>query len=202
MEYSWKIENIDSVSNTMTVNYRFNTSYQMDPILVNMSLCPAGVNINEHIKNYVPKSQLESGGKFNASAVAGLQGYDSVYVDSVTPMESISLDDYKKLKLEELAAARYEFETSGLDVAGTLVNTSRTSQAILTSAYISLKNNLISSVDWKDNAGNFITLGLPEIEALSAAVSNHVQAAFTKEKDLVVLVMAAVTKSEVDTIVW
>jgi len=202
MEYSWKIEHIDEVNKTMTVSYMFNTSYQMEPILINMSLCPAGVNINEHIKNYAPKTQLEPGGKFNASVVIGLQGYDSVYVDSIIPMSSISLDDYKKLKLEELAAKRYEFETSGLNVDGTLVDTSRTSQAILTSAYISLKNNLISSVDWKDNAGNFITLGLPEIEALSAAVSNHVQAAFTKEKDLIVLVMAAVTKSEVDTIVW
>jgi hypothetical protein len=202
MEYSWKIESVDEVTNTMTVKYTFNTSYPMEPILVNMARCPAGVNVGEHVRNNAPVSKLDRGGKFNASATTGLQGYDSVYVESIMKMDSISLDDYKKLKLEELAAKRYEFETSGLDLGGTKIDTSRSSQAILTAAYISLKNNLIQSVDWKDESGTFVTLSLAEIEVLSTAVSVHVQQAFTKEKDLTALVLAAGTKAEVDTIVW
>lgn len=202
MEYSWKIEHVDTVTNTMTVKYVFNTSYPLDPVLVNMTRCPAGVNVNDHIRQHTPTSILAPGSSYNNSAVAGMSGIDSVYVDSVVVMSDVSLDDYKKLKLEELAAKRYEFETAGLDLGDTKVDTSRSSQAILTAAYISLKNNLISSVDWKDESGTFVTLGLTEIEMLSTAVSMHVQSAFTKEKDLTALVLAAGTKSEVDTIVW
>lgn len=202
MEYSWKIEHIDGVANTMTVKYTFNTSYPADPVLVNMSRCPAGVNVNDHIKQHAPTSILAPGSLYNNSAVAGMSGLDSVYVDSIVKMDTVSLDDYKKLKLEELAAKRFEFETAGLDLGSTKVDTSRTSQAILTAAYISLKNNLISSVDWKDTSGAFVTLGLTEIEMLSTAVSVHVQTAFSKEKDLTALVLAAATKSEVDAIVW
>ena len=202
MEYSWKIEHVDDVNNTMTVRYTFNTSYPMDPVLVNMSRCPAGINVNDHIKMHAPTHVLAPGSKYNNSASVGLTGIDAVYVDAIVKMDSISLADYKKLKLEEIAAKRYEFEVSGLDLGGTKVDTSRSSQAILTAAYISMKNNLISSVDWKDQSGTFVSLGLAEIEALSIAVSTHVQSAFTKEKNLTALVMAATTKSEVDTIVW
>lgn len=202
MEYSWKIEHIDDVTNTMTVKYTFNTSYPLEPVLVNMSRCPAGVNVNDHVRQHAPTSVLTPGSLYNNSAVVGMTGLDYVYVDSIVVMDTVSLDDYKKLKLEELAAKRFEFETGGLELGATKVDTSRQSQAILTAAYISLKNNLITSVDWKDESGAFITLGLAEIEALSTAVSMHVQQAFTKEKDLTALVLAAGTKSEVDAIVW
>jgi hypothetical protein len=202
MEYSWEIDSIDNVSNTMTVKYVFNTSHQADPILVNISKCPAGVNINDHVKRHAPTTLLVSGGTYNSSVVPGQRGIDSVYVDSVTAPADITLEDYKKLKLEEIAAKRYEFETSGFNLGGTAVNTSRESQAILTSAYISLKNNLITSVDWKDSSGTFVTLGLPEIEMLSTAVSTHVQSAFSKEKLLTEQVALALNKTDVDLVKW
>jgi hypothetical protein len=202
MEYSWEIDSVDNVSNTMTVKYVFNTSYQAEPILVNISKCPAGVNITDHVMLHAPTTQLVSGGIYNSSVVPGQKGMGSVYIDSIITAADITLEDYKKLKLEEIAAKRYEFETSGLTLNGTVIDTSRESQSILTSAYISLKNNLITSVDWKDSTGVFVTLGLAEIEALSAAVSAHVQSAFTKEKMLTEQVTAATTKSEVDVIKW
>jgi hypothetical protein len=202
MEYSWKIEHVDDVNNTMTVQYTFNTSYPMDPVLVNMSRVPAGVNVNDHIKMHAPTHVLAPGAKYNNSASTGLSGMDAVYVDAIVKMDTISLEDYKKLKLEEIAAKRYEFEVSGLTIGDTMIDTSRTSQAILTAAYISLKNNLISSVDWKGRDGVFVTLDLATVEMLSTAVSTHVQTAFTKEKNLTILVAAATTKSEVDAIVW
>ena len=202
MEYSWKIEHVDDVNNTMTVQYTFNTSYPMDPVLVNMSRVPAGVNVNDHIKMHAPTHVLAPGAKYNNSASIGLTGMDAVYVDAIVKMDTISLEDYKKLKIEELAAKRYEFETSGLTLGDTLIDTSRTSQAILTSAYISLKNGLLTSVDWKGRDGVFVTLDLTAVEMLSRAVTAHVQSAFTKEKELNDLVAAATTKSEVDTIVW
>jgi hypothetical protein len=202
MEYSWKIEHIDETSNTMSVRYLFNTSYPMDPILVNMVRCPAGVNITDHVKLHVPSTALQAGAKFNNSAVAGVTGLDSIYVENAVKLDSLTLAAYKQLKIEELASARFNYEVSGLVIGGNKIDTSRSSQAILTAAYISLKNNLITSVDWKNQSGTFVTLGLAEIEALSTAVSQFVQAAFTKEKDLNLLVNAATTKSEVDAIVW
>lgn len=201
MEYSWEINSIDDVSNTMTVKYMFNTSYQLDPVLVNIQKCPAGVNIADHISLYAPTTQLAPPKKYNSAAV-GQTGVGSVYVDTITYPSDLTLSDYKKLKLEEIAAARYTFETSGLLLNGTFIDTSRESQSILTSAYISLKNSLISSVDWKDSTGTFVTLGLSEIEMLSTAVSTHVQAAFSKEKLLTAQVTAAVNKTEVDAVKW
>lgn len=202
MEYSWKIDNIDEVSGTMTVSYTFNTSYPTEPILVNMTRCPAGMNVNEHVRTHAPTSMFSVGSKFNNSAVAGLSGIDSVYVENIVKLDTLSLDDYKKLKYEELAAKRYEHEVGGIYLGTSKIDTSRSSQAILTAAYISIKNGLIPSVDWKDADGTWNTLGLAEIEAVSTAVSTHVQAAFTKEKDLMTLVAAATSKPEVDSIVW
>lgn len=202
MEYSWEIDSVDNLSNTMTVKYVFNTSYPADPVLVNMSKCPAGVNITDHVKIHAPTTQLASKDIFNSSVVPGQKGMGSVYVDSIIALGDVTLEDYKKLKLEEIAAKRYEFETSGFSLGSTVVDTSRESQSILTSAYISLKNNLITSVDWKDSTGTFVTLGLAEIEALSTAVSSHVQSAFTKEKLLTEQVTLALDKAEVDLVKW
>ena len=202
MEYSWEIDSIDDVSNTMTVKYVFNTSYQADPMIVNMSKCPAGVNITEHVKIHAPTTQLVSGDLYNNSVTPGQKGVDSVSVDGIINKADISLNDHKKLKLEEIANDRYVFETSGLNLGGTTIDTSRVSQSILTSAYISLKNNLIDSIDWKDSSGEFVSLSLADIEALSAAVSSHVRAAFTKEKVLSTQVKSATSKAEVDSVIW
>jgi hypothetical protein len=160
------------------------------------------VNVNDHIRQHTPTSVLSPGGLYNNSAVTGMTGLDSVYVDSIIKMDSITLDDYKKLKREELAAKRFEYETSGFDFNGIRVDTSRQSQATLGNAYVSMKNNLIPSVDWKDSTGNFITLTLTQVEPLAIAVAEFVQAAFSKEKTLIQLVNAATTKSEVDLVVW
>lgn len=202
MEYSWKIENVDDVTNTMTVKYTFNVSYPLESVLVNMSRCPAGVNVTDHIRQHAPTNILAPGGLYNNSAITGSQGIDSVYVDSIVKMDSISLVDYKKLKLEELAAKRFEYETGGFEFNGIKVDTSRQSQATLGNAYVSMKNGLISSVDWKDSNGNFVTLTLDQIEPLSVAVAEFVQLAFSKEKSLAQLVDIATTKSQVDLVVW
>jgi len=202
MEYSWKIENIDDVTNTMTVKYLFNSAYQMEPVLVNMTKCPAGVLLTTHIKNHVPASLMTFSTKYDESVTLGTEGVSSIYIENYLTPDTMSLDDIRRLKLEEIATERYKYETSGVYFSGSMIDTTRESQAILSSAYISLKNGLITFVDWKDKSGNFVTLGLTEIEAISSAVSSHVQSAFTKEKTLTELVLAAQTKEEINDIKW
>lgn len=58
------------------------------------------------------------------------------------------------------------------------------------------------TVDWKLGNGQFITLNSPTIIALAGAVLAHVQAQFTQEKDLNILVDQATTFEELNAIVW
>lgn len=81
-----------------------------------------------------------------------------------------------------VAKQRYEKEVSGLEINGSKILTDRESQAQLNGAYVSLKNNLVTSIDWKASNGSWVVLTLTEVEPLATAVSMHVQNCFTEEK--------------------
>lgn len=93
----------------------------------------------------------------------------------------VTLSAAKKKKLADLAAYRYQRETGGLSVNGMSILTDRESQAQLTSAYVSLKFGLKSSIDWKGTNG-WTSLTLAEIEPIAQLVLHHVQNGFTMEK--------------------
>lgn len=112
-----------------------------------------------------------------------------------------TLEEAKVLKLAELATARYREETGGIIAGGVTIATDRESQAMLTGAYVSLKQGLVQTVNWKgDNGWSAVTL--TEIEPIAQAVGQHVQACFTKESQLAAQVTAAATVEEVAAIAW
>lgn len=112
-----------------------------------------------------------------------------------------TLEEAKALKLAELATARYREETGGIIVGGVTIATDRESQAMLTGAYVSLKQGLVEAVNWKGDDG-WVPSTLAEIEPIAQAVGQHVQACFTREKGLAAQVTAATTAEEVNAIVW
>lgn len=112
-----------------------------------------------------------------------------------------TLTEAKADKLQELSEARYLAETGGIEVNNLTIATDRESQAMLTGAYVSLKQGLVQTVNWKgDNGWSAVTL--TEIEPIAQAVGQHVQACFTKESQLAAQVTAAATVEEVAAIAW
>ena len=112
-----------------------------------------------------------------------------------------TLAESKAAKLAELAAARYTEEIGGIVVGSVTIATDRESQAMMTGAYVSLKQGLMQSVNWKGDDG-WVTATLTEIEPIAQAVGQHIQACFTKESQLAAQVAAAETVEAVNAIVW
>ena len=84
-------------------------------------------------------------------------------------------------KLEELAAHRYNVETSGITVNGLRVKTDRESQAQLNGAYSTLKAGFITETPWKAE-GAWVPVTLETIEPVARAVALHVNQCFTAEE--------------------
>lgn len=104
-------------------------------------------------------------------------------------------DKYRHDKALTLADTRFDYETSGVTLEdGSTVLTDRESQAQLTSAYMTLKEGLRDSVDWKSPSG-WTTVTLAEIKPVAQASAAHVQPAFTAERR-VSEAMAALTDPE------
>lgn len=90
----------------------------------------------------------------------------------------------KQSLLNELSSARRIAEFAGITINNIAVPTDRESQAMLTAAYILLKDEIQQAIDYKTSSG-FVQLDLQAITAISQAVSLHVQACFTREKQLI-----------------
>jgi hypothetical protein len=85
--------------------------------------------------------------------------------------------------LNKVAAFRRNVEEGGITVGGVAVDTSRTSQAMLTQAYTSLQAGFLQSVDWK-GADGWHQLNAAQVAGIAQAVASHVENCFTKEKIL------------------
>ena len=103
----------------------------------------------------------------------------------------------RERKRSEIAAARFEAETSGIDG----IKTDRESQALITGAALKAMQDSEYSCRWKGVNG-FIELTAPQILAIADAVRAHVQACFDREAELLPLIEAATSQEELDEIVF
>lgn len=117
------------------------------------------------------------------------------------PAPEPTIDALKRVKQDEIAAARYDAETAGTTANGVLIDTGRDSQALITGAALAAVIDNTYSLNWKTENG-FIHLTAPEIIAVAQAVRTHVQACFDREGELVAQINAATTKEELDAITW
>lgn len=100
--------------------------------------------------------------------------------------------------LSDVAAKRWQVETSGILVAGHPMATDRESQAQLNSAYTSLKSGLITDTPWKAVDGCFTLVTLAELEPVVLAVAAHVRACFAAEQAHSEAINALQTQAEMD----
>ena len=111
-----------------------------------------------------------------------------------------TLEDLKERKKQEIAAARYEAETGGMEVNGAFVRTDRESQSMLTAAVLQAIQDSEYTCQWKTASG-WVTLDTPTLIAMGQAVRAHVQACFDREKTLCEAIDAA-DAAGLEAITW
>ena len=105
------------------------------------------------------------------------------------------LEAAKERKRSEIALARFEAETSGIDG----IKTDRESQALITGAALKAMQDSEYSCRWKTESG-FVELSALQISAVADAVRAHVQGCFDREAELLPLIEAADTPEELAAI--
>jgi len=119
--------------------------------------------------------------------------------DTKEIQEANYLEILKTKKITELAQRRYTAEITGITVNGSEIKTDRESQAMITGAYNAIQINPNKTIDWKGTNG-WATLNATAITAIASAVADHVQACFTREKELTELINAVSTFDELEAI--
>lgn len=121
----------------------------------------------------------------------------------VAPEPSVppTLDELKQRKREEIAFARFEAETGGVEVTGVTVRTDRESQSMITGAALKAMQDAEYVCRWKTVDG-FVELTALQILGVADAVRAHVQAAFDREADLLADIAAAETAEGLELIAW
>jgi hypothetical protein len=134
-----------------------------------------------------PSVTVENG---RATAVYPVVDYSSADADRI-------LEEAKVRKRGEIAAARFEAETAGIDG----IKTDRESQALITGAALKAMQDEKYSCRWKTESG-FVELSALQISAVADAVRAHVQGCFDREAELLPLIEAATSPEELEAIVW
>lgn len=95
-----------------------------------------------------------------------------------------NLDLVKAKKLAEIAQARWEQETGGLSLPdGSIIKTDRESRSLLSDAIKVAQELPDLPIEWKA-ANRWISVNAEQLRQIGRAVAIHVQAAFSREKEL------------------
>jgi hypothetical protein len=191
--YDYEIIRVDEAARCMEIVY---SSAGRQTMHIGARLPYQGESVKAVVEAYAPVrfwQELESAVVVPEVGITG-----SVVLPSVNPT---TLGAAKQAKEAEIASWRYQHETKGVEVNGVAIKTDRESQAMVSSAFSSLKEGMIPSVDWKSSNGSFVTLNLEQVSLIARAVAQHVQSSFTAEKNLADQVDAATTIEEVNSIV-
>lgn len=109
------------------------------------------------------------------------------------------LDAMKAERLGDLAAVRYERETGGIVLNGAAIATDRQSQGLVNGALALVTADPSKTIDWKA-AGGWIRLDAQIIQAVAFAVGSHVQACFSRERELAEQIEAAADLEALDAV--
>lgn len=190
IQYTYEIVKVDESARVMEVVY---TAEGRQPMHIGARLPYVGESLESVVQMYSPVAYwLEQ----ETEVVVPALGSGSIGQVTLKTLETA-----KAKKLAEVAAWRYGVETAGVTLGGATIRTDRESQSQITSAYTSLKNGLLTSVNWKSADGQWVALTLAQIEPIAAAVAQHVQSCFNAEMALTQQVNAAQTIEAVNAVV-
>lgn len=190
IEYTYEIVKVDKSARVMEVVY---TAEGRQTMHIGARLPYVGESLESVVQMYSPVAYwLEQ----EAEVVVPALGSGSIGQVTLETLETA-----KAKKLAEIAAWRYGVETAGVTLGGATLRTDRESQSQITSAYTSLKNGLLTSVNWKSADGQWVALTLAQIEPIATAVAQHVQSCFNAEMALTQQVNYAQTIEAVNAVV-
>lgn len=118
---------------------------------------------------------------------------------NVVPPPVPSFQSQRAAKIAALEARRWIVETSGIVVDGAEIRTDRESQSKISGALQLVERNPTAVIDWK-GANGWVQIQKPEVEMIADLVAAHVQACFTRERQLHDLIMAAEDIAALDAI--
>lgn len=194
VQYTAEIIHVDEQARVMEIVYRSTGRQTMH---VSARLPYIGESLESVVDMYSPVNYWREQELQTQSVTPGLK----LTVGQEAPVE-LTLSEIKMRKLNEIANARFLYETRGILINGIRIKTDRESQSTISGAYSSLKDGLIPHIDWKAEGGDWVRLTLAELTPIAQAVANHVQSSFTLEKQLAERVMAATNAEQVEEIVW
>lgn len=125
----------------------------------------------------------------------------TLLIEDIPPL-TLSLDEAKAAKKAEIAAARWEFEISGIMFNGYPVATDDRSKAFIWAAAAKAEKDTEYTLRWKMAGGEWTTLSAEQIIAIADAVSEHVERAFCREADISIIIDNAATVEGVNAIAW
>jgi hypothetical protein len=107
----------------------------------------------------------------------------------------------KRSLLAASRAQRYAVETAGFVVSGVKVNTDLISQNKLTGAVALFeKDPTLQSLDWEARPGEWVTVTGPELIAMGIAMGRHIQACYTRSREISDQIAAAPDLASLDSI--
>lgn len=191
IEYTYEVVSVDSDARCMEIVY---SSPGQQSLHVGARLPYEGETLDQIAAMYAPLGVWVDAVRPVVLPQVGATG------GSTPPV--IDLATAKALKLAEIAAARYAFETGGVGLGGITYSTDRQTQATITGALVGMSNGMLQSIDWKANDTQWVTLSLAQMQELAQTVAGHVQSSFSLEKTLAAQVSAAETIEAVQAIGW
>lgn len=191
--YTYEVLNVDPTAKAMEVVY---SSPGRQTLHIGARMPYVGETLEAIVQMYAPVAYwLEQERQVEAVAQGATGSFTPPQADN-------SLAAVKARKLQEIAQARYLYETGGVVLNGLVIETDRETQATINGAYASLKDGLLASLDWKAAGGQWVSLNLAGMTPIAQAVAAHVQASFSLEKQLAEQVESATTAEEVGAIQW
>ena len=113
----------------------------------------------------------------------------SVNTENQTVERNYTVTDYtlaerKTAMKAAITARRWAVETAGITVSGAAIATDAATQAKLSGALQLVQDDDTVVIDWKGADGTWVQLNAAAVTAIAVAVGSHVQACFTREKEL------------------
>lgn len=191
IQYTYSVIKVDEAARAMEVVY---TAEGRQTMHIGARLPYVGESLESVVQMYSPVAYwLER----EAQVAAVSEGATGTIGAAVVQ----TLEFAKADKLAQIAQWRYGREIAGVVIDGALISTDRESQAKLSAAYSSLKDGLLSTINWKTQSGSFVVLDAQSIGAVAGAVAQHVQSCFDAEMALVAQVNTAASIEAVNAVV-
>lgn len=113
------------------------------------------------------------------------------------------LDRLKAQRLAMVRALRQRVETAGINVGEMQVRTDATSQAKIAGVLQLMASDLdLAGIDFEVQPGQWVTVDRNTMTAIGVAVGRHVQACFSRARELQQAIEAAPDLAALEAIVW